>query len=349
MRVLGLLASAVLLASACAAEEPADPPSPPAPDAAVPDVGEGLVVVLPPADLLAVEERDHLRRAVERAFAAALPDDVDPATVVMLEPADAAAVVDTVERAVRRVGPGGTVCVLGAGVRERIAPMLALYPATRACLLPATPVEGDAHLSADVDLDALGRSLGAAARAAARGGTVLVLDADDPMLDRRWRSGVAAAVLEPGEDPTPGRVHVVRTAEEALRMLDEQAALLEGGIVPGSPEALATIDVEDPAAGLDGEPLPPALALSPVSAVVLDASLEAALLLPVLAERDLPVVGPRSLLVADGVREDTVVLRWRVRWHLPLGVLLDVVVSGGEPAPLVDEVLVLEAGPAGRG
>ena len=349
MRLLAILAPVLIVLSACAAEDPPPPPPPPSPDAAVPDVGEGLVVVLPPADLLGAEERNHLRRAVERAFAAALPDDVDPATVVMLEPADSSTVVDTVERAVRRVGPGGTVCVLGAGVRERIAQVLALYPATRVCLLPSESVEGDMQLTADVDLDALGRALGAAARTVTRGATVLVLDAGDPMLDRRWRAGIEASVLEPGEDRTSGRVHAVRTAEEALRLLDDQAALLAEGIVPGSPEALATVDAADATSGLDGEQLRPALALPPVAVVVLDASPQAALLIPSLAERDLPVVGPRSLLAADGVREDTVVLRWRVRWHLPLGALLDVVISGREPVPAVDDVLVLEAGPAGRG
>ena len=349
--LLTLLVPVVLLVAACSSEGPAAPPAspPPTPDAAVPAVGEGLVVVLPPAALLAAEERDHVRRAVERAFAAVLPDDVDPETVVMLEPADASALVDTVERAVRRVGPGGTVCVIGSGARERIAPVLALYPAARACLLPAPTLEDDVHLSADVDVEWLGRALGTAARTAARGGTVLVIDAGDPLLDRRWRSGISAAVLEVGEDRTPGRVHVVRSAEEALRLLDDQAALVAAGLVPGSPEAIATIDDAGAASELAGELRDPAAGLPPVAVVVLDASPEAALLVPALAERALPVVGPRSLLSAEASREDTVVLRWRVRWHVPLSSLLDVVVHGGRTPFGDDEVLVLEPGPAGRG
>lgn len=347
-RLLPAVASVVLLMSACAPESPSDPLAVPSPDAAAPEVGGGIAVVLPPAGLLAAAERDHVRRAVERAFAIATPEADDPARIMILEPADDDAVVDAVERAVRRVGPGGTVCVLGAGVRDRIAALLVLYPATRACLLPASPVEGDVHLTADVDLDALGRAIGEAARTAAGDGTVLVVAAGDPMLDQRWRTGVVEAVLAGGEGRTPGRVHVVGSADDALRLLDEQAALIAEGIVPGSPAALGSVDGSGVSVGLDEEFVPAALVLPPVAAVVLDASPDAVLLLPALAERDLLVVGPRSLLASDGVRQDTVVLRWRIRWHLPLSAMLDVALDGGGTLP-DDEVLVLEMGPAGGG
>lgn len=351
-RPLTLLLPAVMLVAACAAEEPPAPTPRPKPDAAVPAVGAGLAVVLPPSDRLAAPERDHVRQAVERALAAVLPEDVDPATVVVLEPSDASAVVESVELAVRRVGPGGSVCVLGTGVRERIAPVLALYPATRACLLPASPLEGDRHLALDVDLEGLGRELGVAARTAAGSGTVLVLDAGDPMLDRRWRVGIGSGVLDPEGVGAPGRVHVVRSAEELLRFLDDQAALIDGGIVPGSPEAFDPTDEEDPLLGPDSSP--PALALAPVSVVVLDGSPAAALVLGTLAERGLRVIGPSAVLGGgaigeDAIGEDAVVVRWHVRWHLPLAALLDAVISG-EASPLTfEEVFVVVPGQAGRG
>ena len=349
-RSLAPLLAAALLAAACATEVPPLPPSPPSPDAAVPAVGEGLVIVLPPADLLAEAERDHLRRSVDRAIESALPDGVDAGVVTVLEPADTQAVVDAVERAVRRVGPGGTVCVLGAGVRERIAPVLALYPAARACMLHAAPLDDEPHLAVDVDLDGLGRALGAAARTFSQGGTVLVLHGEDPMLDRRWRAGVVAAVTEPAEDLVAGRAHTVRSAEEVLRLLEDQAALLAEGVVPGSPEALTSVDGIESALGPNGELLPPARVLPPVAVVVVDASAEAALLVAALAERDLPVVGPRSLLDGGVLAGDAVVLRWQVRWDLPLRRLLDAAITSGvRPEPVTEDVVTLELGPVSWG
>ena len=280
---------------------------------------------------------------------AVLPGDVDPAAVVVLEPADTSAVIDTVERAVRRVGPGGTVCVIGADVRERIAPVFALYPATRACLLPAPSLEGDDQLTLDVDLERLGRELGIAARDVAGQGTVLVLDAGDAMLDRRWRIGVASGVLGPDGIRAPDRIHTVRSAEDLLRLLDDQAALIDDGIVPGSPEALDTADEADGLLGLDIDAVPPALALRPVSVVVLDGSPEAALVLGPLGERGLRVIGPRTLLEGDAIGDDAVVARWHVRWHLPLTTLLDAVITGEASPRTFDEVFVVALGPAGRG
>ena len=306
------------------------------------------MVVLPPSDRLANEERHRVREAVERAFAVALPVDVDPETVVVLEPADTSAVLDAVERAVRRVGPGGTVCVLGAGMRERIGPVLALYPATRACLLPAPPVEGGGDLALDVDLEALGREVGVTVRAAAGEGTVLVLDAGDAMLDRRWRVGVASGVLDPDGVGAPGRTHTVRSAGELLQLLDDQAALIEEGIVPGSPQALGPMGRGDTLAGLEDAEPPSARFLPPVTVVVLDASPEAALLVDPLGERGVLVAGPRSLLPLDGPHDGIVVVRWHVRWHLPLAALLDAVIAA-EGAPLtVAEAVVVVPGPAGR-
>ncbi len=341
-----MLVSAVVLLGACAVEEPSAAPVVPRPDAAIPLVGGGLVVVLPPADRLAPEERDYVRRMVDRALAAVLPADVSPAAVTVLEPADASVVVDTVERAVRRVGPGGTVCIVGSGVEERVASILALYPATRACLLPSGPLGDTPHLTADVDLEALGRGLGAAARAAAGSGTVLVLDADDPMLDRRWRAGIVAAVLDLGDELRPGNVTTVRTAADALQVLADQAELLAVGVMPGSAAAREAVLGGDMLAVVDDEEFPPGAVLPPVSVVVLDGSAEAGLLLAALEEYELRIVGPRSMLAGDGTVADTVVLRWRVRWQLPLGDLLRTALSGEDVSSTDEDVFVVEFGPA---
>lgn len=341
-----LLLPLVLLASGCAVEEPPAAPKPPRPDAAAPDGTGGLAVVLPPVDGIAPEERDRLREAVDRALQEALPPGADPAGVVLLEPADTDVVVDVVERAVRRVGPGGTVCVLGAGMRDQVASILTLYPATRACMIPAAPIDDDGMMAADVDLERLGRALGVAAAGAAGDGTVLLLDAGDGMLDRRWRVGVTSGVRDPDAGSSSVRLLTVRSAEEALRLLDDQAALLADGIVPGSPGALEGPLADDDADPLDPDVLPPARALPPVAVVVLDASSEAALLVEVVSDRALLVIGPHSLLTEDESDDSSILLRWRIRWHIPLAALFRAALSGDGMAPIVDELLVLDPGPA---
>ena len=285
-----------------------------------------IVIVLPPADGHAEEERARVRMLVDRAAAEALPSGPAP---VLLEPVSSDALDATVEAAVRRVGASGTVCLIGADGANVVAPLLGLYPAARVCLLPAgrdvVTIGTVPPLSADVDLDRLGRELGAAARAAAGQGTVMVLTGRDGMLDRRWLVGVVAGALGP--------LHRVTSADAALAFLDAQAADPLGGVVP------------------DDDGLPFAPALPPVIVVVLDASSASAELVGPLIDRGLLVVGPRSLLV--GVPDEAVVLRWRVRWDVPFTALLRRVEVGPgasqDPAdaePLWEDMVVLEPGRA---
>ncbi len=303
------------------------------------------MVVLPPADGLADAERVRTRMLVERALDAG--GDVTTGAVV-LEPTTTDAFADTVRLAVRRAGPGGMVCVLAADAGQQVAEVLALHPATRGCLLPvpATAEESLRQvgrgplLVADIDLAALGRSLGEAARAAAGERTVVVLSNGDALLDRRFSTGVEAAAL--GPSGTSGPVTLMTTAVEVLALLDEQAALLQEGIMPGSAEALALAEDDAADAVLEGDQ-PAALALPPVGVVVLDAGPQAALLLGPLVERGVLVVAPRSILLAEGAG-DTVVLRWRIRWDVPLGALLRPGPDGSSAVP--DDAVVLEPGPA---
>jgi hypothetical protein len=341
--------------SACGADDDAPPALSAPPDVAAPDASRGLVIVLPPAEGLSDAERTRVRLVVERAIETALPAPTAAAPAPeLLEPVDSAALVDTVERAVRRVGAGGTVCVLGAGVWEQVAPVFALYPAARPCVLPHPDHEMGREdvpaLRADVDLEQLGRELGVAARAAALGGTVVVVDGSDVMLDRRWFKGLeSGAAGTPGTAAAPGVVHVVRSAQELLTMLDEQAALLEQGIVPGSPEALGGDADIAPVELPFRDDLPPARTLPPVEVVVLDASEESASLVVLLAERGIRVIAPRSLLLAAKTPPDTVVLSWRVRWDVPLAELLRRITSVEPGAGVANDALMLEPGPAYAG
>jgi hypothetical protein len=340
---------AVLLALVVAACDGADvaPPAAvgPGPAAGTPPVTTGaFIVVLPPADGLAEPERARVRMLVDRAFESAVPGAPAP---TVLEPATQSAYADSVELAVRRAGADGTVCVLGAGAVTVLAPVLARYPAARVCALPAAAAAAAdwPGVLLDVDLEQLGRALGLAARAAAGDGGVIVLSGSDAMLDLRWRAGVTAGALVTAGTPTAlGGVHVAATAADVLVILDEQARLIAAGIAPGSAGAVAGLDVDG---GLPPElsGIPVARVLPPVAVVVLDASSESALLIGPLAERGVRVVAPRSLLLAAGEPEDTVVLRWRVRWDIPLALLLRQL-GGSGGATAGDDPIVLEPGPA---
>jgi len=338
-----LVAGAVLLAACAPVDVPPASPPPPAPVEAAPDGPSRLVIVLPPADGLAPGERVRVRLLVERVVADVLPSS-ERITAELVDPADRAAAVAAFERAVRRVGPGGTVCALGADLRTSLGPTLARYPATRGCLLPHGASD-DAVLATDVDLEQLGRRLGVAARAAAGTGTVLILDGGDALLDARWRRGVVDGALEPSA--TMGAVHTVRSAEEALALIDDQAALIAEGIVPGG------VTGEDaggtsPSAVPGPEDRPSPRTLPPVRVVVLDASPEAALLAAPLAERGIGIVAPRSVLASEPsvpLDDATVVLGWLIRWDVALRTLVEAVASGAPPeARPVDELFVLEPG-----
>jgi hypothetical protein len=350
-RVSALLIGAAVAASACAGGTPPVSVPPPAQETLSVAGPQALVIVLPPAVGLADAERTRVRLLVERALENALP--AGTAAPELLEPADADALVDTVERAIRRVGAGGTVCVLGARVWERVAPVFALYPATRLCLVPGAGLDLEAQRGPgmtfviDIDLERLGRELGLSARAAAGERTVVVVDGGDPFLDRRWRAGLEdGARGAVGMTVTSGPLHVVRTAQDLLTLLDEQAALVAQGLVPGSPEALAGDAGGPPLALPFRDDLPLARSLPQVGVVVLDASSESAALVGALAERGIAVVAPRSLLVAAEAPDAGVVLRWRVRWDVPLTALVQRIAEGGSGSVEGDGVFVLEPGPA---
>jgi len=344
------------------------------PTGAAAEVGEvgrdtgSLILVLPPADGLAEAERARIRLLTDRAIETVFTSGERP---VVLEPATADALIATIEAAVRRVGPTATVCFIGADATAVLGPVLDLYPATRGCaLVVPSDVDGNGdgatalmdvasmasapaavrslQLTEDVDLEQLGRELGAAARAAAGDATVLVLDGGDVMLDPRWRRGVVLGAN--------GAVHVVTRAADALALLDAQEALLADGVVPGRGRAGpgGRLLVEDEFLRIDEAPA--ALELPPVGVVVLDASREAALLVDAVLDRGLRVVAPRSLTAG---RTDPngdaagVVLRWRVRWDAPLATLLRRAVDGGGSAPVSRgpaapdaATIVLEPGPA---
>jgi hypothetical protein len=335
---VALLSAAVLLVGACAGEDvPAPVPVPdelPAPGDAA---GAGsLVIVLPPADRLAPAERVRVRMLVDRALDEVIVAGPRP---TVLEPMTSDVLASAVESAARRAA---TVCVLGREGRAALDAVLALYRSRVGCLLPVLGEDAEGRLWADVDLDEIGRELGAAARGVAQEGTVLVLDGRDGMLDRRWAAGVLVGA--------PGAQHVVVTAAELLQLLDDQAAAIAAGVIPGSPEALAgaggTADFPD------REDVPIALVLPPVEVVVLDASVEAAAVVDALLDRGLRIIAPRSLLV-DRPDHAGVVLRWRVRWDVPLAALVRRVLDGEAPSDDQDgrtsalaDVLALEPGPA---
>ena len=317
------------------------------PDAAAPATPEPtggrrdvIVIVLPSADGLADAERVRLRRLVER-----LVDRTDAdATVSVLEPTTAASLADTLDIAVRRVSGEGTVCVLGARGRPALGAVLARYPAVGTCVVPGPAPSGitaDRVVEEDVDLVALGRELGLAARAAAGDGAVLLLDGGDGLLDVRLRRGVEEAVLGAtgGSGPTLG---VVATAVEAVTLLDEQAAMGDDDAVPGESDP---VDPEGRGGIPPGDLPPTARSLRPVTVVILDASPESAALVPSLAERGLRVVAPTVLLDADLVAPAQVVLHWSVRWDVPLSAAL-ARSTGAPDAAVTRDPVVLVPGPA---
>jgi hypothetical protein len=105
---------------------------------------------------------------------------------------------------------------------------------------------------------------------------------------------------------------------------------------------------------LGRDDLPAAWLFPPVGVVVLDASRESALLVDAVLDRGIRVVAPRSLLAGrTEVAGDAagVVIRWRVRWDVPLAALLRRAVDGEGstvPGPLAADgaTIVLEPGPA---
>lgn len=327
---------ALLLVVAGCAEESVGPDDGAAPIAAVTDgppqaSAEDTFLVLPPADLLAGPSRDALRTLLQGA--STRPGEGAPWDA--LEPTTSASLADTLALAVRRTGGAGTVCLLGARGRAALTALLAQYPAVRACVVPGPgllDVPAARVAVGDADLERLGRELGTAARTMAGDGSVLVLDADDVLLDGRWRRGVEEGVLGPAGGPGPS-LGIVATAAEALGLLDDQAALLEQGIVPGGPAAV-----------VPGDLLPNAASLRPVAVVVLGTGPDSAELAVALAARGTPVIVPSAFLEAALVAPEQVVAHWRIRWDALLrAALADS--TGAEPEP-VDRAFVVIDGPA---
>jgi len=335
-----LLSAVAMGASACTGGERALPIAGSA-EVSVSGTSSGpgsVVIVLPPADRLAPSERARVRMLVDRALDEVIVTGARP---TLLEPATADALGDAVESAVRRAD---TVCVLGGDGRAALDAALALYPSRTGCALLLAG-EGSGLVVTDVDLDQVGREIGVVARGAAGERTVLVLDGRDGMLDRRWSNGVLVGAS--------GARHAVTSANELLRFLDDQAAAIASGIVPGTPGALIGSGRGGAAEVLDGEDVPLALSLPPVEVVVLDGSADAALVVDALLDREMRIIAPRSLL-ADHPEHVMVVLRWRVRWDIPLTALLRRVLDGATSTGAQDdvttwtmaEVLALEPGPA---
>lgn len=348
-----MVLATVLVAGCVTSGSPeSDEATAPPQGAAVPaPAGVGpVLLVLPPADGLAGAARVALRMQVDATVAASAAD------VTVLEPATRATLAPTVELAARRAaaagavpgGTAGTVCVLGERQEAALTTALVRYPSARACRLPAGDTD-DAPVAVDVDLGRLGRALGVAARTAAGSTGVVILDAGDPLLDRRWRDGTLDGALDP--QAGTARTHLAGRADEVVALLDAQAALLAAGITPGSPRTLDELTEEDPAGAGPGTPAATptpasvARALPPVSVVVLDGSADAAALLATLADRGVAVVGP-AVLFEEGPRSPDVVLDYAVRWERPLAVLLERAAGGDAPAPDVDDVLRLTPGGA---
>lgn len=344
-----LIAALLVLGSACTVGDAVPPGADPAAEGAdggpegsvgADAPGAGLVIVLPPVDAVATSERDVVRTAVETVLDAS---DRTVRAPTVLEPATGASVGDAIEVAVRRAGGDGTVCLVGSRGRAQLAVTLARYPAARACVVPGPgPLAGDETRVGvgDLDLQGLGRSIGEAARAASGDGSILVLDGDDALLDVRWLRGVEEGV-DGASDVTGSMLGVVTSAADALRVLDEQAALLERGIVPGTP--LAT-PPGTPPGPLDDEG-PDARSLRPVTVVVLDVGPDSERLAASLAGRPVLVVLPTSMFRSGAVPSKSVVLHWSVRWDVALTAAL---AGGGDGSTVVDPgaTFHLEPGPA---
>ena len=341
-----LLVALALVAGGCAAAgDPQLPGAPGQDDGAAANAGGGtsagvLTIVLPPAELSAPVERVRVRMLVDRAVEASIVRGDRP---VLIEPATADALGDAVELAVRR---SDTVCVMGREAQSALVEALALYPSRTACLIPAHGIRRAGWVGVDIDLDEVGRTLGAAARSVARDGTVVVLDGKDGMLDRRWAAGVRAGVVDGGGvDSRP--VVTVSSAGELFGLIDALAA--EASDLPPDlpPDRSSDAPSDD---RLDV----PTGALPPVQVVVLDASAASAEAVDVLLGRGLQVIAPRSLL-AERTDHPGVVMNWRLRWDVALTVLLRLIVEGrtssGEGVAGVTllptaDVLTLEPGPA---
>jgi hypothetical protein len=286
-------------------------------DVAPPLPGE-LVLVLPALDRLDPLEHARVRAGVTRALDEVL-GGARPYRVVAAP--TSASLADVVEQAARGAD---IVCVLGPDARPALEATLLLYPQTVGCGLPA-PADGPTYSGVDLDLEDLGRMLGRAARAAAGRREVLVLSGGDALHGVSWLAGVS-------EGAAGGPLRIVGSVD-ALREELERA-----GTASGPRDEL---DIGATAVRSD------------VGVVVLDASPGAAELALELLERGVLLITPRPF-VADAPDLSALVLRWRVRWDVPLVGLLRraVAIADGTvttvppPPPTTEGAFALEEGPA---
>ena len=311
----------LLLISACSGTVDVAGGTASAPVAPVEPVAPGpgeLVIVLPPLDRLDALEYARVRagaaRAVDEVLGSARPNRIVSAPTL-------SSLGDVVEQAARSAD---IVCVLGPEARSSLEAALLLYPRTVGCGLPS-PADGVAVLGLDLDLEELGLLLGRAARAAAGTKEVLVLSGGDALHGVAWLAGVGAGAAG-------GPVRILGSADD----LREELERAGGGAVV----------VDDPDVGARS-------VRSEVGVVVLDASPGASELALELLERRVLLIAPRAF-VADAPDVASLVLRWRVRWDLPLTGLLRraVAAAEGTTPPTVsgpgssDAVFALEEGPA---
>ncbi len=277
-----------------------------------------LVVVLPPLDRVDALEHARIRAGTARAVDEVLGPS-RPFRIVSAPTSTSLG--DVVEQAVRSAD---IVCVLGADARASLEAALRLYPRTVGCALPS-PVDGGAVLGVDLDLGELGLLIGRAARAAAGTKEVLILSGGDALHGVAWLAGVSAGAAG-------GSVRILGSVDDLREELERAGGgvSVDGDIGPGADSVRSEIGV-----------------------VVVDASPGAAGLALELLERGVLLIAPRAF-VADAPDASSLVLRWRVRWDLPLTGLLRraVAAAEGTPPPAVpgpgssDVVFVLEEGPA---
>ena len=277
-----------------------------------------LVVVLPPLDRLDPLEHARVRagtaRAVDEVLGSTRPFRIVSAPTL-------SSLGDVVEQAARSAD---IVCVLGHDARPTLEAAQLLYPRMVGCGLPVS-VDGGAVIGVDLDLQELGLHLGRTARAAAGTREVLVLSGGDALHGGAWVAGVGAGAAG-------GPVRILASAGDLRAELERDGA--------------GTRVVEDPDVGARS-------VRSEVGVVVLDASPGAAELALELLERGVLLIAPRAF-VADAPDTASLVLRWRVRWDLPLTGLLRraVAAAEGTSPPAVagsgpnDAVFALEDGPA---
>jgi hypothetical protein len=315
------LAVALVLLGCGGSDEPGangGAPAPSASEQAAPPTPRELVVVLPPIGSLDELEQARVRagvaRAVDEVLGASRPFRIVSAPTL-------SSLGDVVEQAARGAD---VVCVLGPQARASLEAALVLYPQTVACALPSPDDDGSAVLGTDIDLEALGLQLGRTARAAAGAREVLVLAGGDPLHGVGWVAGVRAGAAG-------GPVRVLGAVDD---LRDELA------------QAIGGQGDDDPGPG-------PPSSRGRVGVVVLDASPGAAQLARELLEAGVLVIAPRAFVV-DAPDVASLVLRWRVRWDLPLAGLLRraIAAADGTPPAVVpgpgpsDGPFVLEEGPA---